>query len=506
MASESTDNRNIGRLSVRQLTKSFPGVRALSAVDLDVQAGEVVAVIGENGAGKSTLMKILAGVQTQDEGQILWDGQPVLFANTRQAMKQGIVLIHQELNLCDNLNVAENLFLGNYPGRGGWINFWSMYRRARQSLEKVGLKVSPRIPLSALSLGQQQMVEIAKALSIDAKVLIFDEPTSSLSNAEADALFRLIEELKARGVAIVYISHRLSEIARLADRVFVLRDGQNAGVLQRSEVTHDRMVQLMIGRDVSKYYVRQTNVVGDEVLRVEDLRTMAWPQHPIRFRVRRGELVGIAGLVGAGRSELLRTIFGIDRAVSGNIFVAGELLKRRSPHAAMESGLGFVPEDRKKEGLVLESTIVRNVGLAGLARNAFRGGWLNRRKEISDARQAMNDMRIKTPSPWQLVKYLSGGNQQKVVMGKWLALSPQILLMDEPTRGVDIGAKQEIYQLMESLAAEGRGVLFASSELEEIIGIADRVLVMHEGRLAGEVSGDQITEHSIMQLAIGGSL
>ncbi|MBL8892583.1 MAG: sugar ABC transporter ATP-binding protein [Planctomycetaceae bacterium] len=506
MATASTELPNPSRLSVRQLTKSFPGVRALSGVDLDVRAGEVVAVIGENGAGKSTLMKILAGVQTQDEGEILWDGHPVWFANTRQAMKQGLGLIHQELNLCDNLNVAENLFLGNYPGRGGWINFWSMYRRARQSLEKVGLKVSPRLPLSALSLGQQQMVEIAKALSIDAKVLIFDEPTSSLSNAEAEALFRLIEELKSRGVAIVYISHRLAEIMRLADRVFVLRDGQNAGMLQRAEITHDRMVQLMIGRDVSKYYVRRSNVVGDEVLRVEDLRTNAWPQHSIRFQVRRGELVGIAGLVGAGRSELLRTIFGIDRAVSGNVVVSGESLKRHSPQLAMEAGLGFVPEDRKKEGLILESTIVRNVGLAGLLRNAHWGGWLNRGKEIADTRQAMNDMRIKTPSPWQLVKYLSGGNQQKVVMGKWLALSPQVLLMDEPTRGVDIGAKQEIYQLMEGLAAEGRGVLFASSELEEIIGIADRVLVMHEGRLAGEVSGDQITEQAIMQLAIGGSL
>ena len=503
---EPTDKTSVVRLTVRQLTKSFPGVRALHGVDLEVRAGEVVAVIGENGAGKSTLMKILAGVQAPDQGQILWDGQPVFFANTRQAMQQGIVLIHQELNLCDNLNVAENLFLGNYPNRGGLIDFWSMFRRARQSLEKVGLQVSPRTPLARLSLGQQQMVEIAKALSIDAKVLIFDEPTSSLSNAEAEALFRLIDELKGRGVGIVYISHRLGEIVRLADRVVVLRDGQNAGNLQRHEINHDRMVQLMIGRDVSKLYVRQKNTIGDEVLRVENLRTRAWPQHAASFSVRRGELVGIAGLVGAGRSELLRAIFGIDRAVSGRVVVAGQSLALGSPVAAMDAGLGFVPEDRKKEGLVLESSVVRNVGLAGLARNASWGGWLNGRQELADTRQAMSDMRIKTPSPWQLVKFLSGGNQQKVVMGKWLALSPQVLLMDEPTRGVDVGAKQEIYQLMEALAAQGRGVLFVSSELEEIIGVADRVLVMHEGHLAGEVSGAQITEQAIMQLATGGSL
>jgi ribose transport system ATP-binding protein len=502
----SSNQSTASRLSVRQLVKSFPGVRALNGVDLDVQAGEVVAVVGENGAGKSTLMKILAGVQSADQGQILWDGQPVGFTNTRQAMAQGIVLIHQELNLCDNLNVAENLFLGNYPACAGLINFWGMYQRARQSLEKVGLSVSPRMPLSRLSLGQQQMVEIAKALSIEAKILIFDEPTSSLSNTEAEALFRLINELKTRGVGIVYISHRLSEIMQLADRVVVLRDGQNAGQLQRNEISHDRMVKLMIGRDVSKLYVRQRNNIGDEVLRVDDLRTMAWPQHTSNFGVRRGELVGIAGLVGAGRSELLRAIFGIDRSLGGRIQVAGKPLSHHSPRAAMDAGMGFVPEDRKKEGLILELSVVRNVGLAGLARHARRGGWLNGGRELADTRRAMSDMRIKTPNPWQLVKFLSGGNQQKVVMGKWLSLSPQVLLMDEPTRGVDIGAKQEIYQLMEGLAAQGRGVLFVSSELEEIIGIADRVLVMHEGRLAGEVCGDQITEQAIMQLATGGSL
>ena len=494
------------RLVVRQLRKSFPGVRALSGVDLDVHAGEVVAVIGENGAGKSTLMKILAGVQAPDQGQILWEGRPVTFSSTRDAMQQGIVLIHQELNLCDNLNVAENLFLGNYPRRAGLIDYVALNQRARHSLAKVGLQVSPRTPLARLSLGQQQMVEIAKALTIDAQVLIFDEPTSSLSNAEAEALFQLINELRQRGVGIVYISHRLAEISRLADRVVVLRDGENAGNLAKDQISHANMVKLMIGRDVSKFYQRRQHALGDTLLAVSGVRTAAWPQHAIDLQVRAGELVGIAGLVGAGRSELLRTLFGVDRRVAGRVQMAGQTVPANSPQQALTAGLGFVPEDRKKEGLILESSVARNVGLAGLRRYAGWGGWLNRRREREDTAQAIKDMRIKTPSPWQWVKFLSGGNQQKVVMGKWLALAPHVLLMDEPTRGVDIGAKEEIYQLMEGLAAEGRGVLFASSELEEIIGVADRVLVMHEGRLAGELVGQQITENSIMHLATGGKL
>jgi ribose transport system ATP-binding protein len=481
-------------------------VRALSGVDLDVRGGEVLAVIGENGAGKSTLMKILAGVQSPDQGEMLWEGSPVTFASTRDAMQQGIVLIHQELNLCDNLNVAENLFLGNYPRRAGLIDYFSLNQRARQSLAKVGLQVSPRTPLSRLSLGQQQMVEIAKALTIEAKVLIFDEPTSSLSNAEAEALFQLIAELRQRDVAIVYISHRLAEISRLADRVVVLRDGENAGNLARNEISHARMVNLMIGRDVSKFYQRRPHTIGDPVLEVRGVRTAAWPQHPIDLQVCAGELVGIAGLVGAGRSELLRALFGVDRRLAGQVHLGGQAVPANSPQQALAAGMGLVPEDRKKEGLILESSVTRNVGLAGLRRHAGRGGWLNRRQETADTLGAIDNMRIKTPSRWQWVKYLSGGNQQKVVMGKWLALEPTVLLMDEPTRGVDIGAKEEIYQLMEELASAGRSVLFASSELEEIIGVADRVLVMHEGRLAGELIGEQISENSIMHLATGGEL
>lgn len=501
--STTVDSRS-PRLMVKGLRKSFPGVKALSGVDLEVDAGEVVAVIGENGAGKSTLMKILAGVQPPDQGQILWHGRPISLENTRDAMEQGIVLIHQELNLCDNLNVAENLFLGNYPQKLGCIDYGTLATKARASLQKVGLDVSPRLPLSRLSIGQQQRVEIAKALTIDAKILIFDEPTSSLSNAEAETLFTLIEELKSRGVGIVYISHRLAEITRLADRVVVLRDGENAGNLAKSEISHERMVNLMIGRDVSQFYDRRQHETGGVVLQARQLRTSAWPQHAVDLEVNAGELVGIAGLVGAGRSELLRAIFGIDPLVAGEVVVDGVSLRGGSTKSAMQAGLGFVPEDRKQQGLVLESSVTRNVGLAGLARHSHWGGILNRRQERLDTQRAIADMRIKTPSANQAVKFLSGGNQQKVVMGKWLSLTPKVLLMDEPTRGVDIGAKQEIYQLMEALADAGKAVLFASSELEEIIGIADRVLVMHEGRLAGGLTRNEMTEANIMRLATGG--
>ena len=352
------------------------------------------------------------------------------------------------------------------------------------------------------------MVEIAKAFSTQAQFLIFDEPTSSLSNAEVESLFRLIERLKSEGVGIIYISHRLGEVSRLADRVVVLRDGCNAGNLEKGQINHQNMVNLMIGRDVSKFYGRRVHEHGETLLRVEGLRTRAWPDHVIDFSARNGELLGIAGLVGAGRSEILRAIFGVDSVVAGQVTVRNQRLnlKQHSPVKAIAAGLGFVPEDRKSEGLLLDFSIQKNIGLAGLARFSGPGGWLNRAHEREDAEEARRAMRIKTPDLGQAVKFLSGGNQQKVVIGKWLALQPDVLLIDEPTRGVDIGAKQEIYQLLEQLVGLGKSVVFVSSEMEELIGIADRVLVMHEGKLMGQLVGLQITEENIMQLATGGLL
>lgn len=496
-----------GGLAVHHLSKSFPGVRALESVELEVQPGEVLAVIGENGAGKSTLMKILAGVQRPDTGTITLDGQAVEFRDTRSAMDAGIALIHQELNLCPNLNVGENLFLGNEPRRFGWIDYRELYRESERFLNRVGLSVSPRTALSRLSIGQQQMVEIAKALSIRAKYLIFDEPTSSLSAAEAEALFRLIDQLKAQNVGIIYISHRLGEVSRLADRVTVLRDGRNAGHLAKQDIHHANMVQLMIGRDISKFYGRRSHDQGEVILQAQGLRTRMWPDHAVDLEVRRGELLGIAGLVGAGRSELLRAMFGADPLADGRIRIGSHTLGGgHGPGQAIACGMGFVPEDRKSEGLLLDFSVQKNIGLAGLGRFSRLSGWLNFRQEREDASEARQAMQIKTPSLQQAVKFLSGGNQQKVVIGKWLALKPDVLLVDEPTRGVDIGAKQEIYQLMEKLVADGKAVIFVSSEMEEIIGVADRVLVMHEGRLAGELVGDQMTEENIMSLATGASI
>ena len=493
-------------LIVDNLSKSFPGVKALVEVDLRLRRGEVLAVIGENGAGKSTLMKILAGVQPADAGRILVDDKPVAFENTRAAMDSGIVLIHQELNLCDNLNAGDNIFLGREPRTAGLINRREIYARSKQYLERVGLNIPPRTLVKNLTIGKQQMVEIAKALSVDARVLIMDEPTSSLSAAESESLFELIETLRDQGVSIIYISHRLAEVKRLADRVTVLRDGENAGELADDEITHDNMVRCMVGRDVSQVFQRTHHEIGEEVLKVTDLVTPAWPQHALSLNVRAGEIVGLAGLVGAGRTELLQVLFGIDPALGGAIEVGGKSVQIRSPNDAIEQGFALVPEDRKLHGLVIDFTIRNNIGLAGLSRNRKALGMVDFAKQRTDTREMIKQLDVKTSSDTQVAKFLSGGNQQKVVLGKWLAMGPKLLLLDEPTRGIDVGAKQEIYRLMEKLASESMAILFVSSELEEILGMADRVVVMHEGCITGELTKEQMSEESIMQLATGQQL
>lgn len=492
-------------LEVREVSKSFPGVQALQEVSLTLEAGEVLAVLGENGAGKSTLMKILAGVQEPDSGQILVDDRRVRIDSTRTAMDLGIVLIHQELNLSDNLDVGSNIFLGREPLRGPFIDRVKIYKESVKYLEQVGLDISPKTIVSSLTIGHQQLVEIAKALSVDARILIMDEPTSSLSARECEALFEVVDQLRQRGVSVVYISHRLSEVTRLADRVTVLRDGENAGELAGDEIHHDAMVRLMVGRDVSQFYARKQHPIGDAVLDVCDLGTPDWPSHKLSFEVRAGEILGVAGLVGAGRTEMLRSLFGIDTPLSGTIQVDGNEVRIDSPADAIEAGMALVPEDRKQHGLVLEMNVRQNVSLAGLFRNRIGLGFLNRRKERSDSQATIEKMRVRTPSDKQMVQFLSGGNQQKVVIGKWLSMMPKLLLLDEPTRGIDVGAKEEIYRLMESLAEQGMGVLFVSSEMEEILGMSDRVLVMHEGQITGELRRDELSEEAIMQLATGGA-
>lgn len=503
VSQDMTDSSAVRRLEVRNICKSFPGVRALNNVSLHLNQNEVLSVVGENGAGKSTLMKILAGVQKQDSGDILLEGQPVGFRTVRDALDNGVALIHQELNLADNLEVGANIFLGREPLRRGLIDDDSINEQSAEFLRRVGLEVSPRTLVRELTIGQQQLVEIAKAVSIDARVLIMDEPTSSLSAGESERLFEVIHDLRRSGVSMMYISHRLAEVQHLSDRVTVLRDGENAGHLQRDEVNHDSLVRLMVGRDVSRFYCRQPHEAGEVAVQVKDLATSTWPAHRLNFEVRAGEIVGVAGLVGAGRTEMLRTLFGVDRPLAGEISVGGQTVTLKSPEDAINAGIALVPEDRKQQGLILEMAIRHNIGLAGLRRNALSGGFLNFAQERRDTTEMVERLRVKTPDSEQLAGNLSGGNQQKVVLGKWLALRPKVLLLDEPTRGIDVGAKQEIYQLMDELAGLGMAILFVSSEMEEVIGMSDRAIVMHEGRITGQLQRDELTEEGVMQLATG---
>ena len=490
-------------LEVGQVTKQFPGVKALQDVDLTLNRGEVLAVIGENGAGKSTLMKILAGVQPLDAGEIRIDGKIVQLVSVEAALSQGIALIHQELNLADNLDVGANIFLGREPLRLGLIDHGRIHRESKQFLNSVGLQVDPATIVRELTVGKQQMVEIAKALSINARVLIMDEPTSSLSQRETENLFQVINDLRVSGVSIIYISHRLGEVKELADRVTVLRDGKNAGDLAREEITHDAMVKLMVGRDLSAFYQHTPREPEGTVLKVTDLRTPAHPEHPLSFEVQAGEIVGLAGLVGAGRTELLQTLFGITPSIGGTIDMDGETVNPQNPIEAIRAGIALAPENRKQQGLVMEMALSENMSLPSLIRDQHHG-FLNRQQEAKITEQMIKQMQIKTPSAEQEVRYLSGGNQQKVVLGKWLAMEPKLLLLDEPTRGIDVGAKQEIYGLMEELTRRGVAILFVSSEMEEVLGMSDRALVMHEGRLSGELARNELTEEAIMQLATGG--
>jgi ribose transport system ATP-binding protein len=497
---------NTHLLEVRRVSKRFAGVRALDDVSLTLGRGEVLAVVGENGAGKSTLMRIIAGVLTPDEGELVVDGNAVRIQSVAQALKLGISLIHQELNLADNLSVGANIFLGREPRWAGLIDHATIESESRKYLGMVGLDVSPQTIVSTLTIGKQQLVEIAKALSTNARLIIMDEPTSSLSEHEAQQLFEVVRDLKARGVSIMYISHRLGEVELLADRVVVLRDGQRTGELSRTDNQRRNMVRLMIGRDVSKFYQRTPHTPGAEAIAVKDLRTSANPEHGLSFTIRAGEIVGLAGLVGAGRSELLTTLFGVTPAISGSL-TAGPLRRPpRNSREAIAAGIMLAPEDRRQAGLILPMNVKRNLSLASLRRDQRRGllrGFLNPAAENRVSATMIELMRIKTAGDRQVVRYLSGGNQQKVVLGKWLCLEPRLLLLDEPTRGIDVGAKEEIYKLMDQLAGRGVAILFVSSELEEIISMSDRAMVMHEGRISGELTRAELSEESVMRLATG---
>ena len=489
-------------LAVQGVSKNFSGVQALADVDLTLLPGERLAVIGENGAGKSTLMKILAGVLPSDRGRIWLRGRPIEIRSVQDALEHGIALIHQELNLAPNLDLGANIFLGREPRRGLLIDRSRIRRQSVRYLEMVGLDLPPGRLVSSLSIGQQQLVEIAKALAVDARILIMDEPTSSLSQHETLRLFEVIGDLKDRGVSVIYISHRLGEVQNLADRVEVLRDGENAGGLEREEISHDRMVRLMVGRDISQFYHHLDRQPGPPILEVEELCTGAYPKNPLSFHVRGGEIVGVAGLVGAGRTGVLQTLFGINPPLSGRIEVSGKGLKPGRPLEAIRAGIALVPEDRKGQALILDMALRVNLSLVRLRRDQ-RFGFLDMGREADLVDQTIGRLSIRCQGSEQPVKYLSGGNQQKVVLGRWLAMDPSVLLLDEPTRGVDVGSKEEIYRLIEQLAARGVAVLFVSSEMEEILGLPDRVLVMHQGSITGELARDELSEERIMELATG---
>ncbi len=498
-------------LEMRNIVKEFPGVRALDGVTLDLFEGEFHALVGENGAGKSTLMKVLSGVYPFGaySGDILVGGDAKQFSNIRDAEKAGIAIIFQELSLVKELTVGENIFLGREPSRFGVIDSRQLYRKAAQILKDLNLPINPRTKVGNLGIGQQQLIEIAKALSQNARILVLDEPTAALTESEVKTLFTILRDLKTRGVGMIYISHKLGEVFEMSDRVTVLRDGRTVGTNDTKDLSVEKVIALMVGREVGDIFPKVLHEFGATALEVKNL-TVFDTDNPnkklvdnVSFSVCKGEVLGISGLMGAGRSELLMAIFGAwNGKNSGEIYVEGRKVEIDSPAEAIENGIGFVTEDRKRFGLLLEQTLLDNLTLAGLKR--ISGAFLtNRSRETIAAQKSMKDLQVKANSPLTVAGTLSGGNQQKVVLGKWLLTNPKVLFLDEPTRGIDVGAKQEIYSVINKLAKEGLAIVMVSSELPEVMGLSDKILVLHEGRLTGEFTKTEATAEKVMARATG---
>ena len=485
---------------MRGISKTFPGVKALDNVGFSVAEGEIRALVGENGAGKSTLMKILNGNYKKDCGQILIDGEEVDITNPQVADAHGITIIFQELNLVDELSIAENIFAGRLAKRGKLVKWNELNTKAKELLARVSFDVDPKKLVGDLTVAEKQMVEIAKALSRNSRIILMDEPSATLTKKELDALFEIIRDLKKSGIAVIYISHRMEEIFEICETVTVMRDGQIIGTRNVADVSSDELVEMMVGREVNSAYPKRDAKIGEEILRVENLCRKDRQQN-IAFTLREGEVLGIAGLVGAGRTEIMRAIFGVDYISSMDVYVRGKKVKLTDPAAAKKYGIAFLTEDRKVEGLTLDFTVKSNIVAANL--KSFRKGLFNNNKienEIADTYIAKT--RIKTPHRNQKVGNLSGGNQQKVVVSKWLNTDPDILIMDEPTRGIDVGAKREIYEIINDLVSQGKAIILISSELPEVLGMSDRVLVMKDDAIVAELTGDDINAVEVMRHAL----
>lgn len=491
-------------IELKGVSKIFPGVIAIDNIDLDVYPGEILGLVGENGAGKSTLIKLLTGAHRHDLGQVLVEGKEVYIHGPKEAMSLGITAIYQELNIVKYLSVAENVYLGRELKNKGipLINIKEMREKSAEILSELGQKIDPKLTISKLGMGQQQMVEIAKALSVKTKLLIMDEPTSSLSSKEVKELLRTIKELKQKGIAVIFISHRLDEIMEVCDRVTVMRDGKKVKTLTIQEVTREGLIRLMVGRDLANQFPKVASKIGEEALRIENY-TIDNVFDNVSFKVHRGEILGLSGLVGAGRTEVARAIFGIDMKNKGTTYIYGKKVNIKSPKDAMSLGLAFLTEDRKGQGLVLDNTMAFNMNLASL--NKCKTGMLLDPKKLREKTiENIKRLNINPPSDTFVVRKLSGGNQQKVVIAKWLNTHANIFIFDEPTRGIDVGAKVEVYNVMNELVMNGAAVIMISSELPEILGMSDHIIVMHEGKVTGEFKMNDANQENIMKAAAGG--
>lgn len=487
-------------VELKGVSKAFPGVRALDNVDFNLKSGEVLALLGENGAGKSTLMKILSGVYTKDSGEMKIFGQEVADMNPLKAQELGVAIIHQELNMCSHLTVAQNIFLGREITKNGVLSDKEMNLKASEILNKLNVDINPTTIVGDLSVSKQQMVEIAKALSTNAKILIMDEPTSALTSNEIKELFKIINKLKSEGHGIVYISHRLEELSHIVDRVMILRDGKYVTSMDFKDTNLDDIISLMVGREITEKFPRIETPKGEKIFEVKNLNTYTGVKD-VSFSLHKGEIVGIAGLVGAGRTEVTRAIFGVDPKISGKIYVDGKEVKINKPADSIKAGIVLAPEDRKKDGLCTKLSVQHNISLPNLGELSDKIGVVNRKSERELTDKTIKDLNIKVSDVHSNVDGLSGGNQQKIVVGKWLAGNSRVAIFDEPTRGIDVAAKVEIYNLMNDLKSKGIGVLFVSSELPEILGMSDRILVMADGRITKELDISEATQDVILKYA-----